>query len=90
MSSKITLESRQRLPSKMQNIICDSALVMQHAACAAGCSELLNSSAKQLCATEQSFGGTSMSLDKLDGVLNAMQQRADEVGNKYVIFPDYA
>uniref|UniRef100_A0A0K0DQW7 BLOC-1-related complex subunit 7 n=1 Tax=Angiostrongylus cantonensis TaxID=6313 RepID=A0A0K0DQW7_ANGCA len=86
MSNKIALESRQRLPNKLQNIICDSALVMQHAACAAGSSEMLNSRAKQLCVAEQFFGATSTSLDKLDAALNAMQQRSDEVESKYVFF----
>ncbi|KAK6760326.1 hypothetical protein RB195_021702 [Necator americanus] len=83
MSTKITLESRQRLPSKVQDVICDSALIIQHATSASGSSEMLNSCSKQFCAAEQSIGTTSTSLNKMDSLLDAMQQQCYEVENRY-------
>ncbi|EYC20071.1 hypothetical protein Y032_0023g851 [Ancylostoma ceylanicum] len=83
MSTKITLESRQRLPSKVQDVICDSALIIQHATSASGSSEMLTSSAKQFCAAEQLVGTTAASLNKMDALLDAMQQQCEDVENKY-------
>ncbi|KAK6760325.1 hypothetical protein RB195_021702 [Necator americanus] len=67
MSTKITLESRQRLPRS---------------------SEMLNSCSKQFCAAEQSIGTTSTSLNKMDSLLDAMQQQCYEVENRIGVVSD--
>ncbi|XGW11016.1 hypothetical protein V3C99_012485 [Haemonchus contortus] len=88
MSGKITLESRQRLPTKIQDVICDAALVMQHAATAAGSSDVLNTSAKQVCAVDQVIGATAAMLNKLDTCLDAMAQQYDEIEEKIPLVSD--
>ncbi|CAJ0609477.1 unnamed protein product [Cylicocyclus nassatus] len=88
MSTKITLESRQKLPSKVQDVICDSALIIQHATSASGSSEMLMSSMKQFCAAEQSIGNTASSLNKMDGLLDAMLLQCDDVENKIGVVSD--
>ncbi|VDO61976.1 unnamed protein product [Heligmosomoides polygyrus] len=82
MSTKITLESRQRLPSKVQDVICDAALIVQHATSAAGSSEVLSSTAKQICFSEPLVNVTSTHLCKLDTLLDSMQEQCDEVEDK--------
>ncbi|KAK5965075.1 hypothetical protein GCK32_022731 [Trichostrongylus colubriformis] len=88
MSGKVTLESRQRLPSKVQDLICDAALVMQHATTASGSSDMLNSSAKQICVTEQFVNATTTTLNKLDALLDVMEQQYDDIEDKVPVVSD--
>ncbi|VDL74544.1 unnamed protein product [Nippostrongylus brasiliensis] len=88
MSSKITLESKQRLPSKVQDVICDAALIIQHATSASGSSELLTTSAKQICATEPHVNGTAAALNKLDVLLDSMHEQSTELENRVPLVTD--
>ncbi|PAV62574.1 hypothetical protein WR25_00180 [Diploscapter pachys] len=81
-SRTIALESRTKLPQKLQDIIIDASLIQQYAASASGSSEMLQSSAKQMAALDPIMDSIQTTLRGFETIANEIESDITTVERK--------
>ncbi|CAJ0928240.1 unnamed protein product, partial [Mesorhabditis belari] len=69
-SGKVTLESKEKLPSKLYDVVCDANLLVSHIQAASGSNEMLGTATKQFVAQENTIECTAQAIDRLNKLVD--------------------
>ncbi|CAB3410105.1 unnamed protein product [Caenorhabditis bovis] len=83
--NSVALESKTKLPQKILEVITDGQALAQLSIASSQTSEILNSSAKNLCNIEPSVKTTEELLESIDKIIDETQEAFPKVDNGYVL-----